>query len=345
VSGLTAERRVSRGLQRAHETASWLSAPLCETHSDPYDPNFSYRIIGSVPGLHGGRLKCVQNESGLSGWMNHEVEGRAEDKFSGDPLWNQALFGRPLSSFFGLIGLNETTRLQPSATEANAALDLLDEFVSKEFATSVRFYEPVGLNSMPHEDYMCRFTTSRRLPIALHTFEASHDVNFHLASVFLPLNALKHLQAEGQVLLDFRAWLVRKGVTHKPAADSRSVGEAITHLVCRAATSVDDVTGAAQIGLNNAVPPFLSRVHEVSDPFLHWVRPHYPTGRTPRDHLRTILETSADGGAFWTGWREAFEKSCDAANLDTTQPDSPVQLKQQTVRRLAEVRSALEAVG
>lgn len=331
-----------RLLAACRDRATLAARTLDPTVADPPDPDHSYRVVGSIPGNHGGRLKTLRNESGLSTWMNRAEGQFAGDGFAGDPFWNDEVIGEALAAWLGLVRLSPTTRLQPDAVEANAALDALNARVPAELHTVVRFYEPAGDAHVPDEDYMVRFVRDLQLPIAACTFEASHDVNFHYLSVLLPPEAVWQKQREGLALLALRDQVRAEGREGEVGPGGRTRGQALDTLVTNWAETVDRFTGAPVVGLAPSVPTNISRADREPDAFLYWACTFCPPGTTPRSNLHEVLTGTPEGLDWWAAWLERFDAAPPLDGYTQALDWTEAQIKDATLRRLSGLRAVVE---
>jgi len=151
-------------------------------------------------GPHGGRLERVK-KVGESWGSTYKVNSFDPQ---GDPRWFIYMLGDKASSFFGLKVMNNDKFMTvPDATELNNSFQLLNEVlvdVRSDLVIKDLFYEQ---KKQSMDTYLVKNSQSMALPLAENYPSRSHDIAYHLVSIFLPNPVKENSMKLTRAVLEF----------------------------------------------------------------------------------------------------------------------------------------------
>jgi len=152
------------------------------------------------PGQHGGQLETIKR---VGDWWGSTAQANGFDP-QGDPRWFIYMLGEKAATYFGFkVAQNNRYMTIPDAQELNNAFASINEILQSgrvEFTIDDRFYEQT-VHSL--EVYLHQYAQHMALPLATNHPSRSHDLAFHLVSIFLPNSVKRKAMKLNQIILDF----------------------------------------------------------------------------------------------------------------------------------------------
>ncbi|MEW6055777.1 MAG: hypothetical protein AB1540_04110 [Bdellovibrionota bacterium] len=295
----------------------------------------SYRVIGSVAGDHGGKLRVLERGPDAEFWMQ-ESKG-LDDEFRGDPRWVIHVLGEDAAARLGIRQISNRHILIPDATEVQGAVDAFNRTAAPEDQIAVSFYEPKRKNHVPSYEYAREFVVNGRLPIAKSGRESVHDINYHMLGVLLPPEALNQLRKQMSVIFDFRVYLAQRKLLAKKMNRHWKIGDWIDQHIDGIAVEVDNITNGPVMALNPNVPASLSGVNRYRDVFDFWILGHFDLEKSPEQYLVNSIPISHRDCSpeLKKVWSEFLQEK-EATDLDFKKPLdwSKERVREETIRRL-----------
>src|SRR3989338_5178203 len=163
---------------------------LLQNTNPDYEPYVTFDSFKRDSGLHGGELTFLRKIKG-SPWesrtrVNEDLTPNSSSAIAqGNPAFFVTLMGSQKARFWGFHTPSTDTVTLPNAKELQGAIDKINSKIqASNGKIKIRFYDFDGI--VAKRDYMFRFISDGRLPIATKGVLSVHDKSVHLSHIFNP---------------------------------------------------------------------------------------------------------------------------------------------------------------
>lgn len=188
----------------------------------------------------------------------------------GDPLTLLRLLGTVNGKFFSLGLLDARTLLVPGAQELNASIEEFNSGLPDQQRIGIHFF---STSDTPTEglDYLERYVNESAIPLAEEGFYQIHDIGFHVAAMFFPVDIIQLTRSQYGVVVSFLNYLKSEKKGMAP-----SEIDALIRFVGPYLSSRLDTSG---------------NIHRIFEGTAHFsvYELFYNSGRTPLDFFNSIV--------------------------------------------------------
>jgi hypothetical protein len=193
-------------------------------------------VSGSEKGIHGGLLRKLKR-TGTRWRFNIPVSAKTP---LGSPHWFSLIGGAKTGYFFGFRRISSTEMTIPDVDEISGAIRELNKALihQGDEPIGVSFYPTKETEPESEEEFVRRFAEKKELPIAVGGNIEMHDINYHLATVFLPNQILEHGARITKRLVDFVDY-VREKAAQDPSLEWLEKSGVLDKIISQRAHEID----------------------------------------------------------------------------------------------------------